>query len=366
MTAADNGKVSVVFGGQGAQKPAMFNDLLCSKNLHVRRAGEEVLQVLREELHTDGTDLIDVYTKEDTHPDKINSTRNVQPGLAAYFAALYTSLKNQIGHDIIEVGTGYSFGIIPALYALDVLSLGDMLNLAMMRGEAMSSIKPGQFYVMTIKTKDTVHANRMNWTALRGTGYRVCIRLEPDFVSLSGPITSKDEAEENLMESGLLERRIIRPDSRVYHAPFHNKNFMSHPGMVYEDNVRMYDERMTKGTGESVFKDLKDGLAFVTNGGKVLTGGADIRKYIGRPHIAQIVYFDKTVNNVGKLNPDVIAIATPSLKRYAGRGYIHELVPIGSGADIEEAARRYNSIMKRRARAVEQPVQGGLQPSYQT
>ena len=126
---------AIVFPGQGSQYKEMaidFNDNFTT--------AKNVFQDIEDSTKINIRKII--YENQD---DKLNQTNYTQLAIFSASTAIYKTLINQIGFDIVnpKIVLGHSLGEYSALVANKFLNLVDASNLIKIRGELMNSaIKP--------------------------------------------------------------------------------------------------------------------------------------------------------------------------------------------------------------------------------
>jgi len=126
---------AIVFPGQGSQYKEMaidFNDNFTT--------AKNVFQEIEDSTKINIRKII--YENQD---DKLNQTNYTQLAIFSASTAIYKTLINQIGFDIVnpKIVLGHSLGEYSALVANKFLNLVDASNLIKIRGELMNSaIKP--------------------------------------------------------------------------------------------------------------------------------------------------------------------------------------------------------------------------------
>ena len=347
MKVSKESNLGVLCQGQGTQKPGMFKALLSSENEHIRRAAGEVLEGHLKQIKPE---IFDIYYNEGIDAARVNSTVNVQPAIAASTMIWHKALEYTVGEKIVpNVGGGYSLGDFVATNMLGVLSDHDTLSLAALRGEVFITIKPGQFYVLTLITKDTAHVTRLNRT-LRG-GYRVTVRNGPNIVTVAGPVSSRDKLEQIVTrwkQDETVTREIVL-DKEVFFVPFHHTRELADVATFFESQVIKYCDRESKARNQHVF--LEPHGIFVTNDGRRFTNGTEIMHYLASRHIKNLCDFDRTMRNVGGIASTVIGFGDLNFQRRTAlqNGYIQNFVVVNEPGSLQAAARAYEGVLEYRS-----------------
>ena len=199
-----DGKLAVLFPGQGAQYTGMLRDLACQfpQMLSALELGNSTFgQSKPNERLSDLIYPIPVFTDEqkDAQTAQLNDTRNTQPALGAVSLGAWQVLQHfGITADFTA---GHSFGELVALHAAGRITADELMKLALVRGQLMaqsgdqdtSGTSGGMMAVML--DKPTVEAflseNKLD-------GLIVANHNSPQQVVLSGPEDQIDQAQKLL------------------------------------------------------------------------------------------------------------------------------------------------------------------------
>jgi acyl transferase domain-containing protein len=200
-SAKHNGKLAVLFPGQGAQYTGMLRDLACQfpQMLNALDLGNITFgQTKPNGKLSDLVYPIPVFTDEEqaAQTAKLGDTRNTQPALGAVSLGAWQVLQHfGIAADFTA---GHSFGELVALHAAGRITASDLMKLALVRGQLMSQTSEsesgasGGAMMAVMLDKASVEAfladNKLD-------GLIVANHNSPQQVVLSGPVDQIDEAQ---------------------------------------------------------------------------------------------------------------------------------------------------------------------------
>ncbi|MBT8061865.1 MAG: ACP S-malonyltransferase [Gammaproteobacteria bacterium] len=143
------GRVMLVFPGQGAQYPGMGSDLFAAFDV-VRELYEQASSIV-------GYDLARLSFED---PDgQLNFTRFTQPALLTHELACWRALQSLAGAALApELTAGHSLGEYSALVAAGSLDFASALQLVQRRGELMGELGEGGMLATTL---DLEHAHEL-------------------------------------------------------------------------------------------------------------------------------------------------------------------------------------------------------------
>ncbi|AJR06626.1 type I polyketide synthase [Photobacterium gaetbulicola] len=192
----------LMFPGQGAQFPGMLAELLAVHSPY-REVAEQCLALLPDSVRADLTAII---RGELSGVEKLNDTRLVQPAL---FIVQYSLARVVLEWGVVPEGMiGHSLGEYVAATLSGVMTLGDALNLVVVRGRLMSQAAAGRMLGVSLTEAQVERylSDTVNLAAVNG----------PNQCVLSGSRESIDELTVQLNCDGILFNRL--PVSHAYHS----------------------------------------------------------------------------------------------------------------------------------------------------
>src|SRR5262245_15799656 len=198
---------TVVFPGQGSQRPGMGRDFDARFEAS-RRVYDEVSEAL-------GLDLRGLCFAPD---ERLSLTEYAQPAILATEIAMLRGLTEAYGLAAHRFG-GHSLGEYTALVAAGVIPLGDAVRIVRERGRLMQDAVPAGQGAMVAVIGERLD-RRMISRALEGLEVSVANDNSPDQIVLSGLVDAVRTAERRLVESAM--GRPLRLVALEVSAPFHS------------------------------------------------------------------------------------------------------------------------------------------------
>lgn len=199
--------VTIVFPGQGSQRPEMGRDFL-ERFSHSRLVYEEGSDAL-------GIDLVDLCRGEDA---RLGLTEFAQPAILATEIAMLAAVRAELGLVGAAYG-GHSLGEYTALVAAGALPFGDALRLVRERGRLMQEAVPaglGRMVAVLAPELDRTVVAR----CLLGLDVAVANHNSPGQIVLSG-LADHTRLAERRLERALGEGAVRFVELDVS-APFHS------------------------------------------------------------------------------------------------------------------------------------------------
>ncbi len=204
-------KDAIVFSGQGAQYPGMFVDLIESYDC-VKQIFEDASDIIK-------IDLIDLCrngTKE-----QMALTENLQPLVLTCDIAAWEIIKRNVNADFFA---GYSLGEYAALYAAGVISFKDVMELIVVRANAMQSAVPvgkGGMAAVIFSDADVVDSyfenlDKQVWISNRNTNGQYTIAgLADDLGQVSKDLAAKGVIVKQIPVSVPFHCKLLLPAAEV-------------------------------------------------------------------------------------------------------------------------------------------------------
>ncbi|HOO40132.1 MAG TPA: ACP S-malonyltransferase [Syntrophales bacterium] len=226
---ARQGKLAVVFPGQGSQRPGMGKDFY-DQIPACRETYEEASEAL-------GWDVAALCFGED---ERLNLTEFTQPCIVTTEVAMMRGLKSRYDFSPFYFG-GHSLGEFTALVAADVLPLADVVRIVHKRGRLMQEAMPVGVGAMTAVIGEKLDIQEILNT-LSDLPIDVANVNSAKQVVISGEARFMPEAESRLAET-LSHDQSVRFVQLNVSAPFHSR-FMSPIEESFEDTLRAFQAGM--------------------------------------------------------------------------------------------------------------------------
>lgn len=222
--------ITVIFPGQGAQKPGMCKDFY--------EASQIVKDTFKEASDALGYSMDDLCFTEN---DKLNLTEYTQPALLTCEVAMWRYLSDR-GLQA-EFYAGHSLGEYSALVASGVIQFADGVKIVRRRGELMQRAVPagtGSMKVLNFPIgTDVTSAFPQIRKVCDGNGIDLANINSPRQVVISGPVRSLETAAAQCVElfyEGIKPEVIDIPVS----APFHSRGMKVIEG-EFKDYLNRFD-----------------------------------------------------------------------------------------------------------------------------
>lgn len=219
---AREGKLALLFAGQGSQYPNMLREV--AVNFPDIPAVLEVADRTLEEniaRHTGGARLSrliytpGLYGEEDqAAAARLTRTEIAQPALAAVEAGLW-HLMQRCGVTA-DMAAGHSFGEYSALYAAGVFSLEDLLKVAEARGRSIVEAASGRD--LGVMAAVPVTRGEAEHIAASYTDLYIANHNAPQQTIFSGSRASVEAVVDRLIKDGVDAR--VLPVGAAFHSPF--------------------------------------------------------------------------------------------------------------------------------------------------
>ncbi|AYF31947.1 polyketide synthase [Micromonospora tulbaghiae] len=202
-TAAEPGRVAVLFTGQGSQRAGMAGELYAASPAFAA-AFDQIAGHLDPHLDHPLGELL--------RSGSLDRTEYAQPALFAVEVALFRLLESAgvtvhylLGHSIGELSAAYVAGVLSAADAARLVAARGALMQSMPSGGAMLAVRAGAEQVTSVLAR---YGDAVDLAAVNG----------PESVVVSGDTATIDELDRLWMAEGLRTRRL-----RVSHA-FHSRH----------------------------------------------------------------------------------------------------------------------------------------------
>ena len=204
--APDSSPTTIVFPGQGSQRPGMGRDF-DERFGESRRVYDEASEAL-------GLDLRALCFEAD---DRLSLTEYGQPAILATEIAMLRGLRAAHGLVATRFG-GHSLGEYTALVAAGVLPLADAVRIVRERGRLMQRAVPVGVGRMTAVIGERLDPGIVA-RAIQGLEVTIANDNSPEQVVLSGRAQDVCEAERRLGDAGGALRLVALDVSAPFHSP---------------------------------------------------------------------------------------------------------------------------------------------------
>jgi len=206
-------KFAILFPGQGSQKVGMGLDLI-----EKSPKSKELFKILD---NLARRDLSNIFLNGPQ--DELNQTKNTQPSIITVSIALSQLLDEKLKEKKLSldiVGTcGHSLGELTALWYSNVLSLGDIINLVLLRGELMQNAPSGAMAAILNLDLSQIKS-LLNEDSFKGKIIIANYNTPNQFV-ISGEKSTFETIPERVKALG--GKAIILPVSGAFHSPLMNE-----------------------------------------------------------------------------------------------------------------------------------------------
>jgi [acyl-carrier-protein] S-malonyltransferase len=210
-------KFAILFPGQGSQKVGMGLDLI-----EKSPKAKELFKILD---NLAKRDLSNIFLNGPQ--DELNQTKNTQPSIITVSIALSQLLDEKLKEKKLSldiVGTcGHSLGELTALWYSNVLSLGDTINLVLLRGELMQNAPSGAMAAILNLDLNQIES-LLNEEIFKGKIIIANYNSPNQFV-ISGEKSAFETIPERVKALG--GKAIILPVSGAFHSPLMNESSKS-------------------------------------------------------------------------------------------------------------------------------------------
>ncbi|MCB0330236.1 MAG: ACP S-malonyltransferase [Bdellovibrionales bacterium] len=229
------GVVSLVFGGQGAQRVGMGSDFVEAfpVSREVFKRASEVLKL----------DMQEICFTEDA---RLDLTEFTQPAILTAEIAILEALKEQYQLAPKYFG-GHSLGEYAALVAAEVLSFEDALVIVRKRGQLMQSAVPAGTGEMAAIISENPFGDSFSAELVEHYDVEIANYNSPSQIVVSG---KKEKIEKTLLE---LQKKFqdLRVVPLSVSAPFHC-SLMQRIEKEFKEFLRAYEAKLNLERGQSV------------------------------------------------------------------------------------------------------------------
>ncbi|SMF30762.1 type I polyketide synthase [Pseudobacteriovorax antillogorgiicola] len=229
-----NGKLAVLFSGQGSQYPGMLSQFMSESQL--------AQQSYSQALSLNGSTLSQAmypgkaFTSGEAshHKKQLARTDLAQPAIGAVSAGLWKTLQ-EFGVKADLLG-GHSFGELTALYAAGVYDEETFHQLAMIRGTLMASAASdlgGMMAIMAPVAQVQEFLDAHSWDLV------IANHNAPEQAVIAGPKDQIDEASKALKKSGL--RGKVLTVGAAFHSPI-----MANTVRPFYDRIAEFDFQLAQ------------------------------------------------------------------------------------------------------------------------